>query len=56
MIRLLHFFLFKRIVFTGPLHQGQCQFVLAVLTLEYHDGRSINCQFTNKLKSNKLIN
>ncbi len=51
MIRLLHSFISTRIAFTDPLHQGQSQFSLAVLTLG-----GCKHQRTNKLKSNKLIN
>jgi len=53
MIKLLHFFLFKRIILTGPLHQGQYRFILAPVNF---GSQFNNIQSNNKLKSNKLIN
>jgi hypothetical protein len=52
MIKLLHLFLFENFIYSGPGFQDQSQFDLAPQTFGLHH----NIQFTNKLKSNKLIN
>jgi hypothetical protein len=52
MIKLLHFLFFKCFSYTSPMFPGAAPLVLAPANRAI----SNNFHFTNKLKSNKLIN